>query len=77
MCIRDSGISVKLLVPGISDSYLVNFAAQSYYNELLKAGVEIYLYGKGFVHAKTLVVDREIAIVGTANICLLYTSRCV
>ena len=54
-------------MPGISDSYLVNFAAQSYYNELLKAGVEIYLYGKGFVHAKTLVVDREIAIVGTAN----------
>lgn len=62
-----SGISVKLLVPGISDSYLVNFAAQSYYNELLKAGVEIYLYKKGFVHAKTLVIDREIAIVGTAN----------
>ena len=62
-----SGISVKLLVPGISDSILVNFAARSYYDDLLKAGVEIYQYTKGFVHAKTLVADRKIAIVGTAN----------
>lgn len=62
-----SGISVKLLVPGISDSLLVNFAARSYYKELLKAGVEVYLYKKGFVHAKTLVADRRIAMVGTAN----------
>lgn len=61
------GVSVKLLVPGISDSMLVNTAARSYYDDLLKAGVEIYLYHKGFVHAKTLVADRKIAIVGTAN----------
>jgi cardiolipin synthase len=62
-----SGISVKLLVPGISDSILVNYAARSYYGDLLKAGVEIYQYTKGFVHAKTLVADSKIAIVGTAN----------
>jgi cardiolipin synthase A/B len=62
-----SGISVKLLVPGISDSILVNAAARSYYGLLLKAGVEIYRYTKGFVHAKTLVADSKIAIVGTAN----------
>ena len=61
------GVSVKLLVPGKSDSFLVNFAARSYYNDLLKAGVEIYQYTKGFVHAKTLVADKKIAIVGTAN----------
>jgi cardiolipin synthase len=52
-----SGLSVKLLVPGISDSKLVNAAAKSYYEELLKAGVEIYQYQKGFIHAKTLVAD--------------------
>ncbi|HMG66272.1 MAG TPA: cardiolipin synthase [Chitinophagaceae bacterium] len=62
-----SGVSVKLLVPGISDSRIVNAAAHSYYDELLNAGVEIYLYRKGFVHAKTLVADKKIAIVGTAN----------
>ncbi|HRP33834.1 MAG TPA: cardiolipin synthase [Agriterribacter sp.] len=61
------GIRVKLLVPGVSDSLLVNAAARSYYADLLKSGVEIYLYSKGFVHAKTLVADRKIAIVGTAN----------
>jgi cardiolipin synthase len=62
-----SGVSVKLLVPGISDSFIVNAAAKSYYNDLLDAGVEIYLYNKGFVHAKTMVTDQKVAIVGTAN----------
>lgn len=61
------GISVKLLVPGVSDSRLVDYAARSYYDSLLQAGVEIYLYKKGFMHAKTMVSDRSIAIVGTAN----------
>jgi cardiolipin synthase A/B len=62
-----SGVAVKLLVPGKSDSMIVNAAARSYYDDLLKAGVEIYLYNKGFVHAKTFVADKKIAIVGTAN----------
>ena len=62
-----SGLSVKLLVPGISDSKLVNAASRSYYGELLAAGVEIYLYNKGFVHAKTMVTDGNLSIVGTAN----------
>lgn len=62
------GVKVKLLVPGISDSKLVNAAARSYYDDLLAAGVEIYLYKKGFVHAKTLVTDRKLAVVGTANL---------
>lgn len=62
-----SGVKVRLLVPWKSDSYLVNAAACSYYNELLEAGVEIYRYTKGFVHAKTLVADGLLAVVGTAN----------
>ena len=62
-----SGLSVKLLVPGICDSKLVNAASRSYYEDLLLAGVEIYQYQKGFVHAKTLVADGLLSIVGTAN----------
>ncbi len=62
-----SGVKVKLLVPGISDSILVNAAARSYYLDLMRRGVEIYLYNKGFVHAKTMVTDNNIAMVGTAN----------
>ncbi|QHL88179.1 cardiolipin synthase [Nibribacter ruber] len=61
------GVSVKLLVPGIADSGLVNAAAWSYYDDLLLAGVEIYLYQKGFMHAKTMVIDGNMAMVGTAN----------
>ncbi len=62
-----SGLTVKLLVPYKSDSLLVNAASRSYYREILNAGVEIYRYKKGFVHAKTIVTDNKIAIVGTAN----------
>lgn len=62
-----SGLSVKLLVPGISDSRIVNAASKSYYNKLLEAGVEVYLYQKGFVHAKTMVTDSMLTLLGTAN----------
>jgi cardiolipin synthase A/B len=62
-----SGVKVKLLAPEVSDSLIVNAAARSYYAEILDAGVEIYLYKKGFVHAKTVVSDGELAIVGSAN----------
>ena len=62
-----SGLSVKLLVPGVCDSKLVNAASKSYYEDLLCAGVEVYVYQKGFVHAKTLVADGHLSIIGTAN----------
>jgi cardiolipin synthase len=62
-----SGVKIKILVPDQSDSAFVNAAARSYYGDLLGAGIEIYLYKKGFVHAKTLVSDGQLAIIGTAN----------
>jgi cardiolipin synthase A/B len=62
-----SGLSVKLLVPGVCDSKLVNAASKSYYEDLLCAGVEVYVYQKGFIHAKTLVADSNLSIIGTAN----------
>ena len=61
------GVTVKLLVPGKCDSRVVNAASKANYNPLLQAGVEIYLYNKGFVHAKTLVADSKLSIIGTAN----------
>jgi cardiolipin synthase len=62
-----AGKEVRLLVPEKGDSVMVALAAQSYYRELLDAGVHIHLYKKGFVHAKTMVVDDHFSIVGTAN----------
>lgn len=62
-----SGKEVRLLVPGVSDSAFVNAASRSYYQDLLDCGVKIYRYKKGFIHAKSLVVDDNLCIVGTAN----------
>lgn len=62
-----SGIKVEILVPYKSDSVIVNAAARYYYRELLAAGVKIYRYKRGFVHAKTMVVDSHLSMVGTAN----------
>lgn len=62
-----SGVDVRILVPGISDSRVVNAASCSYYRELLDAGARIYRYQKGFVHAKTIVSDDNLAVIGTAN----------
>lgn len=62
-----SGVEVKLIVPKKADSFLVNAAACSYYSDLLEAGVQIYLYNKGFIHAKTIVIDEELSMLGTAN----------
>lgn len=62
-----SKVDVRLLVPGRSDSLFVNMASHSYYEDLLEAGVRIYFYQKGFVHAKTLVSDYTLSMVGSAN----------
>ncbi len=62
-----AGIDVRLLVPKKGDSVIVNAAAFSYYTELLRNGVRIFLYEKGFVHAKTMLIDHSFSCVGTAN----------
>lgn len=62
-----SGVKVILLVPDQSDSRMVAAAARSYYSELMQAGVEIYQYEKGFIHSKTMVSDRQLSVIGTAN----------
>jgi len=62
-----SGVDVRLMVPEKSDSAIVGAASKFYFNDLLNAGVKIYLYKKGFIHAKTVVADSLISVVGTAN----------
>ncbi|MDX9722174.1 MAG: cardiolipin synthase [Myxococcota bacterium] len=61
------GIDVRLIVPSRSDLRLVKWAGRSYYHRLLQAGVRIFEYQKGFLHAKTLVVDGNCGTVGSAN----------
>ncbi|MGX1981460.1 cardiolipin synthetase 2 [Thermolongibacillus altinsuensis] len=62
-----SGLDVRLLVPKRPDKKIVFYASRSYFPELLEAGVSIYEYEKGFMHSKIIVVDGELASIGTAN----------
>ncbi|MFE8700388.1 cardiolipin synthase [Cytobacillus sp. FJAT-54145] len=62
-----SGIDVRILVPNKPDKRIVFYASRSYFPELLEAGVKIYEYEKGFMHSKYIVVDDELASIGTSN----------
>ncbi|MBU8877472.1 cardiolipin synthase [Bacillus sp. FJAT-29790] len=62
-----SGIDVRLLVPQNPDKKIVFHASRSYFPELLEAGVKIYEYEKGFMHSKIIIVDGELASIGTSN----------
>ena len=61
------GVDVRVLVPQRSDSRLVSAAARSYFDELLAAGVRVFEYQWRMLHAKTMVVDDMLGMVGTAN----------
>lgn len=62
------GVDVRVLLPRRSDSRIVTAAARSYYDEILAAGVRVFEYLPTMIHAKTLVVDDVLGVVGTANL---------
>lgn len=62
------GVDVRVLIPEISNHVIADWAARSYYAQLLEAGVTMWLFQDAMVHAKTMVVDGRWCTVGTANI---------
>lgn len=62
------GVDVKLILPGIPDNILAHALAKSHYKELTDAGVQIFEYTPGFVHAKVWVSDNIRAVAGTINL---------
>lgn len=62
------GVDVEIIVPERIDSRLAQFASQSSYKELLRAGVRLVRYRAGLLHTKLILVDDEIALFGTLNI---------
>ena len=64
----ERGIDVKLILPGIPDKKAAYALAKTHYPSLLQAGVEVYEYVPGFVHAKVAVSDDKKAVVGTINL---------
>lgn len=63
-----SGVDVRLITPGIPDKKTVFSLTRSFYGELLEAGVKIYEYTPGFIHAKGFLADDHLAVNGTINL---------
>ena len=61
------GVDTTIVFPARNDSWIVGAASRSYYADLLAAGVKIHEYAGGLLHAKSLVVDGEIVLIGSAN----------
>ena len=64
----ERGVDVRIITPGIPDKKLVYRATRANYADLLSSGIRIYEYSPGFLHAKQMIADDEIAIVGTINL---------
>ena len=62
------GVDVRIYTPGVPDKPTIYWLTRSYFPHLLRAGVKIYSYTPGFLHAKTWLVDDRIAAVGTVNL---------
>src|SRR5690606_35955026 len=62
-----SGVEIKIIIPYESDSVVAQYATDSYIDECLNSGISLYRYRKGFIHAKTLVIDDMFSSIGTAN----------
>ena len=63
-----SGVDVRVILPYESDSWAAQFASDSYIEESLESGIRIFRYCKGFIHAKTMLVDDRLSTIGTANL---------
>ncbi len=61
------GVDVRIVLPEKPDVFIVGWANSSFFRDLLKAGVKIYLFREGFLHSKAFCADGEIASVGSAN----------
>jgi len=62
-----SGLDVRIILQGVPDHKITYWASHSYVEELLESGVRIYRYQKGIIHAKVLILDGEVGVVGSTN----------
>lgn len=62
-----SGVDVRIMIPKKGDSWIIQKGSMSYIDDLMKSGVKIYLYKKGFIHSKMMTCDDELSTVGSTN----------
>ena len=67
-CAALRGVDVRIIVPHIPDKKIVFGITRSFYGRLMSAGVRIYEYEPGFIHAKSYLVDDDFAMIGTINL---------
>jgi cardiolipin synthase len=65
--LRRRGVDTTIIFPMRNDSWIVGAASRSYYENLLSAGVRIFEYKGGLLHTKSLTLDGEISLIGSAN----------
>ena len=68
MTARARGVDLRIIVPRQGDSKLVTAAASTFADEVIEEGVEVYEFQPRMIHSKTMIIDDELAIIGTANI---------
>ncbi len=62
------GVDVRIITPYVPDKKIILMITRSYYQRLISAGVKIYEYAPGFIHAKTYLADDKMGIIGTINL---------
>lgn len=62
-----SKIDVRIMIPGKSDSRMLQYAGYSFVTQCLRAGIKVYLYNPGMLHAKGIIIDENIVIAGSTN----------
>lgn len=62
-----SKIDVRIMIPGQNDSHMLQYASYSYITQCLKAGIKVYKYNPGMLHAKSIIIDEDIVIAGSTN----------
>src|SRR5690606_39603079 len=61
------GVNTTIILPARNDDFAVGATSRSYYEDLLSAGVQIYEFAPGLLHSKSITVDDEITLIGSAN----------
>ena len=62
-----SGVKIKIMITGVPDKKMPYWIAETYFAELIEAGIEIFRYKAGFLHSKNVIVDEKISTMGTCN----------
>jgi len=61
------GVRVRLLLPANVDHRLIGLACQTYFKDLLQSGIHLFLWQRGVLHAKVMIIDNTVSVVGAAN----------